>query len=136
MGIVQEIHKCKVFLSHKKEDTEFARALRDRIRARAGPRTAIMMSEDIPPGPDWYEEAKACMKDANWFVIVMRNDSASLDWCLYEAGIYRSLAGDDGQVACLHDPDIEPPEPFANCQSVPCTPEGLEAFVSQFASTS
>lgn len=138
MGVIQPIHNCKgkVFLSHKQEDAQFARELGEQIRARAGERTAIMMSGDIPAGGNWYQEAKARIKDAKWFVLIMRNGAASLDWSLYEAGIYRALTGDNGRLVCLHDPDVKPPEHLSSqCQSVECTPERLEAFVAQLACT-
>ena len=123
---------CKVFLSYNPNDAKLARSLRDMIVERTTGHADLLMSGEIRDKSEWRQQAKDHMKDAKWFIMIKSNSSPELDWCLYEAGLYRALNGDNGHLVCLHDPNNKPPEVLGDCQSVINTPENLEALLEDF----
>ena len=128
--------QLKIFISHKHEDRELAEFLDERMRILSADRIKCFISEQIPTGTDWLDWIKESLLETQVLIMLFTDPSADWDWLLYEAGLYTRLDQvKQGLVICIHNPNIEPPEPIKNLQAVKANQEDMEQFLKKFFGT-
>lgn len=131
MTPVERLPSPCIFIAHSPDDASLARELRDKLVNQLSENTPVVLSEEIPMCDDWYSTVDETLRAAAWFILVMNTRAPGLDWCLYEAGIYQGLHGDDGQIICLHHPDERVPEMLSGAELVEATPTHIDELAEK-----
>ena len=101
-----------IFISHKHEYETAAKTIKGILSKLGGRSVKCFLSEEITPGDDWYKWIGDRLAESNVLLLLFTEPSASWDWCLYEAGLFQSIGGNDfRRVICLHSPQSDPPRP-------------------------
>lgn len=126
-----------VFISHKHEDAKAAKAFKEKLSLFSGGRAKFFISEEIPPGTDWFRWIKEHLSKSNMLILLFMDPTASWDWCLYEAGLFTQLDGDDDRrVICLHSPSTAPPPQLKHLQPLRAEPDAMRDFLRLFFGSS
>lgn len=122
--------KVNVFISHKHEDEHAARSIKKILERYSASRLNCFISEEIPAGRNWYDWIKERLVESNMLLLLFTETDKEWDWCLYEAGLFTRLEGEDfRRVICLLPPNIEPPKPLKHLQAVVTQPDKLAQFL-------
>jgi hypothetical protein len=93
----------------------------------------FFLSEDMLACEPWFDWIRERLAESNLPLLIFTELTATWDWCLYEAGMFTHLEGEDRRrVICLHNARAEPPKPLEHLQSVPAAPESVAQFLAQF----
>ena len=122
-----------IFLSHKAEDYDVAKVIRDNLEGLSAGKIQFHLSEELPKGDDWYEWIETNLGKANWFMLLFTDPSNEWDWCLYEAGLFRGIGNKDGvtRLICLHDKCVKVPEQLTKFQNVCAEKEDMLFFLKK-----
>ncbi len=108
------------------------RYLCKQLPTRGGAGLEVFISEEIPAGENWLETVKDKLGASNLLLLIFTDPALDWDWCLYEAGLFTDLKGDDSRkVVCLHHRDQEPPDQLRHLQTVAATPEAITKFLKR-----
>ena len=119
-----------IFISHKDEYETAARTIKGILSRLGGNSVKCFISEEIPAGDDWYQWIGDRLAESNVLLLLFTEPSASWDWCLYEAGLFQSIGGNDfRRVICLHSPQSEPPRPLKHLQAVATDADKVKQFL-------
>jgi hypothetical protein len=123
-----------VFISHKRTDTDVALSLK-KLLADHTTKVDYFVSEEIDTGEKWRETIIKLLHQSRFLVLVFTDPHENWNWCLYETGFFDALTevADKAHIRrifCLHHPDIEPPNPIADLQTVPAKPEKVIAWLT------
>jgi hypothetical protein len=111
---------CNLFISHKHEDAEAARQIKDLLQTFGEKDLNIFISEDILPGENWREVIVKELSKSNLLLLLFTEARLSWDWCLYETGLFMGLEGDDRRkVICIHTPLHGPPDQIKHLEAIP-----------------
>jgi len=126
-----------IFISHKHEYDAAARGIKSTLAKWGGRNLNVFISEEIPPGDDWFKWIKDRLAESNILLLLFTEPTLSWDWCLYEAGLFQRIDGNDfRRVICLHGPQIDPPRPLKHLQAVRAHPEKIREFLKALYGTS
>jgi hypothetical protein len=114
-------NKFIIFISHKHKDRKAAETIKEELSFYGVGRLECFLSEDIPFGKDWNDQIHEALRQADWLFLLYSDATSEWDWCLYETGFFAAKATverDRHRLICLHSPEITPPSPLQNWQSV------------------
>jgi hypothetical protein len=97
--------KTRVFIAHTSQDAEWARQLRERLRA-AGI-DAWLDETDLAAGTDWAEAVRDAMAESSHVVFLVGRGAAGSNWLAFELGM--ALAAKKPIIPVLA-PDVAPDE--------------------------
>jgi hypothetical protein len=124
-----EENKVKVFVSCKEENYPIAKKIINKLDSYDGAyRLEFFLAEDIKKGDDWQDAIDSALDQSDLFLLLLMDESADLNWCLYEAGRF----GDGKPMICLHAPDTELPDPLRRYQSLKIRLDDLKDFLKEF----
>ncbi len=129
----------RVFVSHKHEDRELAKSIKEIVEPYAPSRLECFISgENIVAGEDWKKRVKQELRKSNLLLLLFTQPAKEWDWCLFEAGLFTPLLSDDDRrrIVCIHPPDSDGPRPLTNLQGVKADPENMGKFLVKFFHTS
>lgn len=123
-----------IFISHKSTDKDVALSLK-KLLADHTTKVDYFVSEEIDTGEKWRETIIKLLHQSRFLVLVFTDPHENWNWCLYETGFFDALTevADKAHIRrifCLHHPDIEPPNPIADLQTVPAKPEKVIAWLT------
>ena len=119
-----------IFISHKDEYETAARTIKGILSRLGGNSVKCFISEEIPAGDDWYQWIGDRLAESNVLLLLFTEPSASWDWCLYEAGLFQRIGGNDfRRVICLHSPQSDPPRPLKHLQAVATEADKVKQFL-------
>jgi hypothetical protein len=93
----------RIFLSHKTEDGEAAKKIKDVLMRHAAGKLEVFTFGEIQAGLAWKPKIEENAKEANWFVLLFSHPDQDWGWCLYEAGIFHEHMGKHGRLVCLRN---------------------------------
>lgn len=126
----------QVFISHKDEDRATAIAVRDALGAFSGDLEFFISGQNIPEGEDWRSVLRQQLADSDMLLLLFTEPTREWDWCLYEAGLFTKLDGEENQpVVCIYNPDGQPPSPLVTTQGVPATTADVSRFIGRLVRT-
>lgn len=128
----QDLESFGVFISHRgKNDQEVASTIRDKLRILSHSKIDSFLFEEIRGGDDWYQWVEDNVYRSKVLLLIYTDDEMDLQWCLYEAGLYRGFRRDkDLHLICLKNANIpNPPRPLQRFQSYNADEEGIENFL-------
>jgi hypothetical protein len=129
-----------VFISHRAEDAQLAKRLRNVLKSVAA-RTTFFLSEDIDKSRPWLEVLQEELVNADCLFLLYTDPGADWGWCLYEAGFFtasrtmtrpgvsRSRAVN---LFCLHHPKVPPPGPIQHLQTTKVIATDVEKMLRTF----
>lgn len=80
-------NKKQIFLSHKDSDAPVAEEVAKGLESvLPGAVSVWRFKKKLPSGKVWRQEISYQIGRADWFVLLILDPLAELDWCLYEAG--------------------------------------------------
>ena len=132
----------EVFISHKHEDYEQAKALRIALAGLAREFVVeleneslrlpkFFLSEEIKKGKNYKKKLEKAISDTEIFILLYANPTKNWDWCLYETGRFAATRRKKDLMIVLHHKD-ERPDPLKDEQSVKIEADDLNAFLRQF----
>lgn len=122
-----------VFISHKHEDAQVAKDIKEKLSVYSGDRANFFLSEEIPPGDQWFQWIESHLAQSNLLFLLFTNPTADWDWCLYEAGMFTRIGGEsERRVVCLCNPEAEPPAQLKHLQAVKTTLDEMKEFLRLF----
>src|SRR5262245_8784831 len=120
----------KIFISHRAEDAALAKSIKKIMEVYAAGRLIFHISEEMPKGTDWYKWIKDRLVESRMLLLLFTDNTATWDWCLYEAGLFTQWDDVTRRIICLHT-GRHPPAPLKHLQSVPAHGEEIARFLHQ-----
>lgn len=122
----------KIFISHKKVEAEAASAIQESlVRLGTPDRLKVFVSEHITGGTDWFKWVQESLAGSNLLLLLYTDRTEDWDWCMYEAGLFTDLKGEDTRkVVCIQSTD-DRPEPLKHLQAVKARPDKLVSFLEE-----
>jgi hypothetical protein len=121
-----------VFFSYKKKDEAAAEAVVKTLREYSAGKLDITyqaeFTEEIA-GQKWRDKIRESVRPANWFVLLLPNESDDWDWCLFETGQFEAQRTSADRLICLHHPDTKIPSEIEDYHAVAATPAEVEKFL-------
>ncbi|MEE9250440.1 MAG: toll/interleukin-1 receptor domain-containing protein [Alphaproteobacteria bacterium] len=130
-----ESDSVRVFVSHKDEDRDIARTIKDLLEKFAPNRLEFFISgENIIAGEDWQERIRGELRKSRLLLLLFTEPTKNWDWCLFEAGLFTPLLTDDARrrIVCFYPLDSDGPRPLTNLQGVEASVESMSTFLEQF----
>ncbi len=123
----------QIFISHKVErDRDLAGILSDKLRLLSHTKIEVLTCEKTPGGADWQRWIDQNVRSCDMLLYLHTSDEADLDWCWYEAGVFRGAQGETRNLVCIKHPALRNPAHLSRYQSYEASPDGLKRF---FAAT-
>jgi|HubBroStandDraft_6_1064221.scaffolds.fasta_scaffold225836_1 hypothetical protein len=121
-----------VFLSHRAEDSETAKTIRNSlVRSLCADVFLSSDAKDLPGGADWRKTIEEKLKWSRWLVLLYSDARENWDWCVYEGAFF--LGHHDDAVAAnltvLHPQGTSPPVPFNNKQVVLAKQDDVDGWL-------
>jgi hypothetical protein len=121
-----------VFFSYKHTNERSATEVVKLLRTYSADKLKISYGADFTAeiaGQDWRRKIKDEVCRANWFILLLPEQSDERDWCLYETGMFDRLTTSGDRLICLHHPDSNIPDPIEGFQNVPASVEAVKEFL-------
>ena len=112
-----KLEKVRIFISHKEEDHEIARAIKRILLGRTG-RLEVYIFEEVPAATDWEDWIQETLAKSDVLLLLYTTPSYEWDWCLYETGLF--AADVNKKVVCLCNAQDHKniPKPLRSIQAV------------------
>jgi hypothetical protein len=117
----------EAFLSHKAIHADAAKQLAKALSTIISV-DEIFRSEEIPKAEDFRDEIIDALGTAKCFVLLYTDPKLDWSWCFFEAGRFANGA-QTRPIYCLHPPNVEPPSPIANLQTIPARRDEIESWI-------
>src|SRR5262245_48342598 len=119
----------KIFLSHKHEHDAAANDWADALSLVVR-KDEIFLSEEMDKADDWRTEIERALAQSKCFLLLYTGPKLDWSWCFYEAGRFAAVRSKAKRpIYCLHPPDVKPPSPLANLQTIDAEPHDLESWI-------
>jgi hypothetical protein len=120
----------KAFLSHKRGDEEASKVLKEALGIVLQP-GEIFRSEEIAKADDYRKAISQALVHAKFLILLYTDPTKDWSWCFYEVGCFVGAKQRQKRpVFCLHHPDVDPPGPIANLQTIRAERGDLEKWIT------
>ena len=125
-------NSAKIFISHKKVDADAASAIQGSLeRLGTRNRLTVFVSEHIAGGTEWFRWIQESLTESNLLLLLYTDRTEDWDWCMYEAGLFTDLKGEETRkVVCIQSTD-DRPEPLKHLQAVKAQSADLISFLEE-----
>jgi hypothetical protein len=119
----------EAFLSHKAVHRDEAKAVAKALNVIMS-NDEIFRSEEIGKAEDFRDEITQALDQAKCFVLLYTDPTLDWSWCFYEAGLFtKANGGSTRPIYCLHPPDVDPPSPISNLQTIQARSDEIENWI-------
>lgn len=121
-----------IFLSHRAEYRELAKAVKEFIQRNSTGRIRVFISEDIPKGEAWRSDIESKLQDAESLFLIYGSPHEDWSWCFYETGYFAALCSAEPKrkIYCLAREDIAPPAPLEHLQLIMSEDEFVDTVLA------
>lgn len=120
----------KIFISKKEDDQLIAKRIRQELAPYLGDNVEIKMSQDIPAGEPWKDWIIEELRQTDLFLLLITDMDKSLEWCLYEAGLFTPISDREPRpTVCIYPAGKKTPTQIEDVQGVECTVDQIKAFL-------
>jgi len=124
--------KFQIFISHKHVDRSVAEVVQRELerlgRIDGEDRVQCWVSgADIVAADNWRSEVRKALGNSHLLILIFTTPAHVWDWCLYEVGLFQRFEESQCRaIACIFDPEGEPPGPLGDVQGVPADPAKID----------
>jgi hypothetical protein len=103
-----------IFISHKAEDSEAVRGLKEILQTFSAGKFGVYISEDINPGTSWVAWIQKHLIGSQMLLLLITD-------------LHSGHSKGQLPVICIHDPGISPPAPLQHLQTLQAAPDKVKA---------